>query len=90
METIQALLFNKKSFTLKSANKWIKEHNYKPIKNVHETKGFWRYRLTKPSKTAIYRMIKFGKGIMAVYDVSEAKKIKKPSKRLKKKITIYT
>lgn len=47
---IQSVLFNKHKYTLKQTEEWLKKSNPKiiPIKNVHETKNFYRYRIKIP------------------------------------------
>jgi len=46
---IQAIIFDNKIWTEKTAKKWLKEHGYVPIKPVHKTLNFLRYRLLDPS-----------------------------------------
>jgi len=48
MSTIQAVLFSKKHFT------WLEAHNLvssfgAPIKPVHETENYYRFRMRPPS-----------------------------------------
>lgn len=45
---LQAILFDKDYYTKKEAKKWLSENNYIPIKPVHETSHFYRYRIHKP------------------------------------------
>lgn len=45
---IQAVTFNKKHWTTKLANEYIRKHKWKPIKRVHRTKSYLRYRLIDP------------------------------------------
>lgn len=47
--TIQAILFKKNYYNSYSARKYMKKHKFKPIKRVHKTKNFLRYRLKNPS-----------------------------------------
>jgi hypothetical protein len=56
--TIQNIMFKKKYFTLNQANHYIKKHHYKPIKEVHETDNFYRYRLAEPSLFKRFRVLK--------------------------------
>lgn len=49
---VQSVMFrktyeNKRVWNKKSAKKWLKGR-FKPIKKVHETKNFLRYRITSP------------------------------------------
>lgn len=51
---VQAILFNKNNFSKSKANAKMKEfeikHGFRPIKDMHETKGFYRYRIQPPGK----------------------------------------
>lgn len=51
---IQSILFNKTSFDKKKAEQWIKKHNFIPIKELHETNKYLRYRLQIPNKKHFY------------------------------------
>ena len=64
--TIQSILFKKKSWTPKKAEAWLKKHNYKPLKKVHKTENYLRYRISKPDKRCRYSTVKFNKSIQAV------------------------
>ena len=52
--TIQAILFKKKYWTAKRARKFLKENGFEPIKRVHETKNYYRYRLVEPDDESNY------------------------------------
>lgn len=45
---IQAILFDNKKWTTKKAKEWLRSHDYTPIKPVHITKNYLRYRLVDP------------------------------------------
>lgn len=45
---IQAILFDKRKWTTTEAREWLKKHNYYPIKKVHVTEHFLRYRIESP------------------------------------------
>lgn len=62
----QAILFDKKKYSLNKANKWLKDHNYKPIKKVHETSNNYRFRLNKPNKNAKYKTKEISDGIKLI------------------------
>ena len=66
MSKIQSILFDKKYFNTDKARNWLKKNNFKPIKRVHITKNFLRYRILYPSKAYGFRIINFGKHIKAV------------------------
>lgn len=63
---IQALLFLKSIWTTDAARSWLKSHGYKPIKHVHTTKNYYRYRLKPVKKNGKYRIKFLGNGIKAV------------------------
>lgn len=69
MNNIHSLLFDKLFYTKRQSNAWVKLHGYQPIKPVHETKRYYRYRLTTPSTKYDYRTIKFKDGLLAVYQL---------------------
>lgn len=50
MSDIQSILFSKKYFDSTKARIWLKKHHYKPIKRVHITKSYLRYRLKTPDQ----------------------------------------
>ena len=66
---IQAVLLDKKNFTLAEANKWIKSHNFHPIKKVHVTDNYYRYRLSEPDSKHLYRIKKEDHGIAFIIAV---------------------
>ena len=51
---IQAILFNNTIFDTKKARKWLKTHNFQPIKKVHKTENYLRYRIIYPNKNYDY------------------------------------
>ena len=59
MSKVQSILFDKDFFTTKEARKWLKNNNFKPIKRVHKTKNYLRYRIRYPYKKYEYRIIDF-------------------------------
>ncbi len=66
---IQALLFDGSIWKAPGARRWMKDHDYKPIKRVHKTENYLRYRLSEPDSSKTYRTIDFGdSGIKAVME----------------------
>lgn len=55
---IQAILFDRNIWTLLSAESWLKKHELYPIKKVHITKNYYRYRMTEPKKNKKYTTVK--------------------------------
>lgn len=68
MSVVQAVIFNKSFFTTRQARSWLKHHGYKPIKRVHKTKNYLRYRIREPSH--IYKTItkKISNGVALVIE----------------------
>lgn len=64
---IQTILFDKEYFTKRTANTWIKKHNYKNNK-IDETEDYFRIRQKSPSnfEKHSYRTIEFKPGIKAI------------------------
>lgn len=46
---IHSVLFRKDKYDTRSARSRLKNHNLKPIKKVHTTKNFYRYRIRDPT-----------------------------------------
>ena len=57
---IQAVLFDRNYWTITQSKKWLAVHHLHPIKPVHATKRFYRYRLHLPSDFRILRTHKTG------------------------------
>ena len=66
MSQVQAILFDKKHFSPESSLKWLKDHDFRPIKKVHETENYYRYRMTEPKGHKNFRTIDFNNNIKAV------------------------
>ena len=63
---IQSILFARTYWTEKRALNYLKRHNYRPIKKVHKTKKYLRYRLKQPNSSRRYITISLTKTIKAV------------------------
>lgn len=63
---IQAVLFKKALWTKDKAMKFLKEHDFKPIKKVHETRTLYRYRIKEPIKGYFYRTKELKNGVQLV------------------------
>lgn len=62
----QAIIFDREKWTPAKAREWLESHNYKPIKRVHTTKTYYRYRISDPVKTTTYSTIPLKNGIKLV------------------------
>lgn len=71
--TLQAILFDNNYYNSDKARKWLKKNGYKPIKRVHKTENYLRYRLKKPNKKKKYRTIKLGYKIKAIIEINNLK-----------------
>lgn len=62
---MQAILFNKNHWTTNRAESWLGEHKYKPIKPVHVTTNYLRYRLQNPGQHQ-YRTVNLGNKVKGI------------------------
>ncbi len=67
---VQAVLFPRSSWTARGAKAWLKENKYVPIKRVHKTKHFCRYRIIDPAKFSDYRTTILDDGIHLVMGIT--------------------
>jgi hypothetical protein len=63
---VQSVIFKKDKFTKKQAESWLKKNNYKPIKHVHSTDNFHRYRIVEPNSLSNYYTQSLNNGIELV------------------------
>jgi hypothetical protein len=63
---IQAVLFSRNNFNTRRARQWLRQHNLVPIKRVHKTPGYLRYRIMEPDSAASYSTKKVKEGIKIV------------------------
>ena len=66
MTVTQSIIFSKDLYDTARARRWLKRHHYEPIKRVHETTRFLRYRIKEPDERYEYRIKQFTEGIKAV------------------------
>lgn len=70
MSKIQSIIFNKNMYTDKEAEEWIKDHGIKPIKKVHLSKNYYRFRIINPNYNEYKYYTKILKnGILAIIQV---------------------
>lgn len=67
MSEIQAIIFDKNYWSLKQANSFIHLHDFKPIKKMHETKNYYRFRLEEPNKRYRYRTKEVFPGVKFIF-----------------------
>lgn len=67
--TVQSIRFLSTLWKPKRALRWIKDHNYIPLKRVDRTKTQLRYRIKSPSQFKRFRTKNLGKGITVVFGI---------------------
>ena len=60
---IQSVLFPIAVYTPRTAKNWLRTHHIKPIKRVHRTSHFLRYRIQEPDIFKGYITKKLNSGI---------------------------
>lgn len=63
---LQAIIFDKHIYSAASARTWLKRRGFVPIKRVHKTANYLRYRLVEPNPAYKYKMITLADGVKAV------------------------
>jgi hypothetical protein len=63
---IQAIIFDKKYYSAKKAKQWLKDYDIEPLKRVHKTKNFLRYRINMPELYKRFTTKKIDEGIKIV------------------------
>lgn len=66
--TIQAVLFDRTKYTTQMARRWLQHHDITPLKRVHATKNFYRYRITQPNKEKRHRTKQITDGITLIIE----------------------
>ena len=70
--SIQALLFDKKYYTIRQATAFLKRNNFVKIKPYHITSKYIRARLIEPNyKKYIYRKGNITTGIDCIYQFNK-------------------
>ena len=68
---IQALIFHKDSFSKRSADQWLRRHQFLRIKPFHETVNYFPARIREPDDDLYeYRTKRFKPGIKAIIGIS--------------------
>lgn len=65
-KVVQAVLFNKNYWRTEHCRKWLREHNFDPIKPVHITDKYFRYRINEPNSNSDYKMISLPRHIKLI------------------------
>jgi hypothetical protein len=67
---VQAVIFPINKFTKSMANQWLSENKFIPIKAVHKTANFYRYRIQNPNKFNRFADKKLSNGIQLILGFS--------------------
>ena len=71
----QAILFKKSHYSKRSSANWLRYRGFKPIKKVHETVNYYRYRLKEPDEELNeYRIMPISDGIKMVIQFTKYSK----------------
>lgn len=63
---IHAVIFNKFMWSTLGAKVWLRHHNLEPIKQMRETKNYYRYRIRDPKKYSHFSTINTDAGIKLI------------------------
>ena len=70
MTVIQAVIFNKEMYDTARCRRWLMKHKLFPIKRVHETTNWLRYRIREPDYNSNeYRTKQISNGIKIVVSI---------------------
>jgi len=64
---IQSVLFDKNIYNTKTARQFLKYYKITPIKRVHITKSYLRYRISPPEKYKFLRIKKIKTGVKFIF-----------------------
>lgn len=64
---VQSIMFERSKWTPRRARQWLLRHGYVPVKVMHPTKRYFRYRLNDPDLYVSFRTIRLGDGVLGVY-----------------------
>ena len=71
MANIQAVLFDNTRYSEKTSKHWLEKHNFHPIKPVHITSNYLRYRMKTPNYNLHkYRIERIGHGISFIIEIT--------------------
>lgn len=66
---IQSIIFEKNKWSNKTAKKWLRDNMYSPIKPVHATSNFLRFRLHNPELFKSFITKKLPNGIELIIGI---------------------
>jgi hypothetical protein len=53
---VQSVIFHRSHWSPHKAREWLKYHNLEPIKKVHTTENYYRYRIDLPTMFSKFRI----------------------------------
>ena len=68
MSFVQAVLFSRDLYDTNRARRWLFRHKFSPIKRVHITTNWLRYRIREPEDKYEYRLKVLTQGIKVVIE----------------------
>ena len=75
MSQIQAILFDKSAFSTEDCRRWLRAHDYSPVKRVDVTPNWYRYRLAEPTTRYVYRTKQISDHISLIIGYPSKKKV---------------
>lgn len=63
---IQAILFPIDKWTSDDARRWLSKSGHTPIKRVHKTDNYLRYRISEPDRKSSYTSKHLNNGIILI------------------------
>lgn len=68
MSKIQAILFDRDKYSKTDIFRFLKKHEFYPIKGIHTTNNYYRLRLKNPRKDKQYRTKTITNGIKFIIE----------------------
>lgn len=65
---LQSVIFDKNIWTLTEARHWLMKHKLRPIKSVHITANYYRFRMNEPVPNARYYTKEIDDGVLFVIE----------------------
>lgn len=65
---VQAVIFDKTKWNTEQARQFLQRHEMKPIKRVHITKNYYRYRLVEPNSDRPHKLKEITDGVKLVLE----------------------
>jgi hypothetical protein len=66
---LQSVIFDKRYWDSIEASSWLRSHKLKPIKRVHKTHNYLRYRINEPMEFNRFITRNLGHGIKFIFGI---------------------